>query len=142
MRDNLNEKMPLDGPLVRIYMSEYVPEEENKGRKEEDKVKAVMIFKAHHAFCDGVSVMCMTLSSSADYDKSYFVKADDVPIWKRLMVRILMPFQIPAILYQTLFTWTDKNSYMYVKKDMTGDININSSPPLNLNDVKVYCRKH
>lgn len=67
IRDNLNVKMPLDGPLIRLYTQEYAPKE-NKDRAPEDQVKMLMIWKAHHAFCDGVSVMAMTLASSAEYD--------------------------------------------------------------------------
>ena len=35
IRDNMNEKMPLDGPLVRIYFQEYNPEENKDKPKDE-----------------------------------------------------------------------------------------------------------
>jgi hypothetical protein len=37
----------------------------------------INIFKAHHGLCDGVSVMCMTLSLSKEYGRDFFVKTED-----------------------------------------------------------------
>jgi hypothetical protein len=57
IRDNMNEKMPLDGPMLRLYVQKYTTQDE-------PRAKMLMIWKQHHAFCDGVSVVCLTLACS------------------------------------------------------------------------------
>jgi hypothetical protein len=37
----------------------------------------ICYWKAHHSLADGISVMCLSLSMSTEYDRSYFVKAPD-----------------------------------------------------------------
>ena len=53
IRDNCNIKMPLDGPLVRIYYQKYEPTDQDHLPKEE-RAGSIVIFKTHHSFCDGV----------------------------------------------------------------------------------------
>lgn len=66
--------MPLDGPLWRTYLQEeYIDED---GKK-----KSIMIFKTHHSFCDGISLMCSNLAMSSEYNKNFFVKFSDAPWW-------------------------------------------------------------
>ena len=45
-----------------------------KYRREDGKEICFIIWKAHHALCDGISVMSFSLSMSQEYDRSYFVK--------------------------------------------------------------------
>ncbi len=49
-QDNINLKLPNDGPLWRIYMQEI---------EHDGKPMAIIIWKSHHSFCDGVSVMSL-----------------------------------------------------------------------------------
>ena len=51
IRDNINQKMPLDGPLFRVYTQ--------KSRMEglHGKPMYISIIKFHHSLCDGVSMM-------------------------------------------------------------------------------------
>ena len=65
-QDNLNEKLPLDGPLWRSYLQTY-----NFNGKE----IFFIIWKSHHSFCDGISIMSLSLAMSHEYDRSYFVKS-------------------------------------------------------------------
>ena len=77
IRDNLNVKNPLDGPLWRIYIQDYTPTDQDD-LPDELKTKGMVITKAHHSFCDGVSIMCMALSlAGKDYSRDFFVKSED-----------------------------------------------------------------
>lgn len=100
-----------------------------------------MIFKAHHAFCDGVSVMAMTLASSAEFDHSYFIKTGYVPIFQRIFVRLTMFLHFPQMLIESVLTPTDKNSLMKNKANLSGNINITSAPVIQLSDIKSLSRK-
>lgn len=76
IRDNLNEKMPLDGPQWRMMLQDYDPTDEDY-LPEERKNKGLIIFKAHHCFCDGTSIICFSLALSDDYGREYFVPGKD-----------------------------------------------------------------
>jgi hypothetical protein len=58
----------------------------------------ILIWKCHHSFCDGVSVMTLPLALSDEFDRSYFVKSTDVNIFNQILLRLAMPLSIPAIL--------------------------------------------
>jgi hypothetical protein len=141
IRDNMNERMPLDGPLVRIYYQRYEPEEENKDRPEGEKVKALQLWKCHHAFCDGVSVTSMVLAASKEYNRSYFLKSNDASFFEKLFLRCLTPFYIPKMIVQALLSRADSNSLVANKGPLTGKINISSAPPINLVALKVVTKK-
>lgn len=66
MQENISSKMPLDGPQWRTYVQEEFIDEDGKK-------KCIMIFKFHHSFCDGVSVMSMNLALSSEYNRNFFV---------------------------------------------------------------------
>ena len=46
--------------------------------KEEDRPKSFLIWKCHHSFCDGVSIMSLILALSDNYDVSYFQNVKSV----------------------------------------------------------------
>ena len=83
IQDNINQKLPKDGPLWRVYIQNYT---------ENGIEGSLVLWKAHHSFCDGASSMSMTLAMSEEYDRSYFVKGDDLPMWQRIITRIAVPF--------------------------------------------------
>ena len=76
IRDNLNVKMPLDGPLFRVYVQNFDPTDQD-GVPEAQKSKSFLIWKCHHSFCDGVSVTSMTLAISEQYNRDFFLKSKD-----------------------------------------------------------------
>jgi NRPS condensation-like uncharacterized protein len=92
----MNERFPLDGPLYRVYTQDYVPED-----SEEKGPFGMTIFKAHHSFCDGVSVMCMTLALSEEYGRDYFVKSNDAHWYEELFIKLISPFSIFKIIWST-----------------------------------------
>lgn len=85
IQENISTKMPLDGPLWRTYLQEEFIDEDGKK-------KSIMIFKSHHSFCDGISLMCSNLAVSSEYNKDFFVKFSDAPWWQILAVRLMVPF--------------------------------------------------
>lgn len=91
IRDNMNIKNPLDGPLWRLYAQDYNPNDQDN-LPDDLKTKGMIIFKAHHSFCDGVSVMCMTLSlAESEYSRDFFIKSEDSKWYEELAVRLLFP---------------------------------------------------
>jgi NRPS condensation-like uncharacterized protein len=134
IRDNMNVKLPLDGPLCRVYYQKYEPED-NK------EVHGLLIWKCHHCFCDGVSVMCMTLAMSEDYSKDYFIKAEDVSYLNAFLIRLTMPLYIPALVLSSVLNRRDTNPINANKKPLTGLINVNSSPSIKLNEIKKLSKK-
>ena len=93
IRDNLSERLPMDGPLIRHYMQEYDPDDQQHlppekceakatsaeclARAPEKRNKGVCITKYHHGMCDGVSFMCMVLGLGKEYSRDYFIKSSD-----------------------------------------------------------------
>jgi len=100
-----------------------------------------MLWKAHHSFCDGISVMCMTLALSEEYDKSYFIKAEDASWLESIGIRLMIPFYLPKIMMQTFFDWADTNILMRNKDRLTGVMNVSSSGSIPLDEVKALSKK-
>ena len=103
VRDNMNVKMPLDGPLWRVYMQKYDADDQDH-LPEDMKTRGLGIFKAHHSFCDGVSVMCMTLGLGEDYGREYFVKSADAKWYEVIYVKCMAIFTFPRILKETVLS--------------------------------------
>jgi hypothetical protein len=72
--DNLGTKMPMDGPLTRIYCQKYDPIDQGD-RPPEKRAKGITFMKVHHSFCDGVSVMTVPLALSEEFDRSYYLNS-------------------------------------------------------------------
>mgnify|MGYP006125495607 CR=1 FL=1 len=102
VRDNMNVKMPLDGPLWRLYIQKYDADDQEH-LPEDLKTRGLTILKAHHSFCDGVSVMCMTLSLSEDYGRDYFVKSADAKWYEVIFVKFMALFTLPRIVTESIF---------------------------------------
>ena len=70
-QDNVNQKMPFDGPMWNVFCQNYTVN---------GKPGLIICFKSHHSFCDGMSTMSMSLAMSSEYHRSYFVKGADASI--------------------------------------------------------------
>ena len=97
IRDNLNVKMPLDGPLFRVYVQNFEPTDQDH-LPVDQRTKSLLIWKCHHSFCDGVSVTSMTLAISEQYDRSFFLKSNDATFLQKTLVKCMAIFMIPKIL--------------------------------------------
>lgn len=91
IEDNLNEKLPLDGPQVRIYFQKYDPVDLDLAEGEK-RPKGIMIWKCHHSFSDGISSGSLLLAISKEYDRSYFLTSKDAPWTVRILARVMAPF--------------------------------------------------
>ena len=98
--------------------------------------------KAHHSFCDGVSVMCMTLSLSEEYSRDYFIKSSDAKWYEALFVRLLGVIKIPFIAVGTVLEKKDQN-YIQTRKEkpFSGDLNVASSKQLDFRLLKLLSKK-
>lgn len=125
--------MPLDGPLVRIYLQKYQPDDQ-ENTPDNLKSKGILIWKCHHSFCDGVSVTSMVLALSEEYNRSYFLSSKDASWAQVIGLRLMTPFLIPTILKSTFFAKADKN-YITKKKEgkkLSGQMNVDSSIHIDL----------
>ena len=53
VQDNMNMKMPMDGPQWQLHFINGFIDPDDGVRK------TLVLWKQHHSFCDGVSAMCM-----------------------------------------------------------------------------------
>mmetsp|Transcript_1953 Transcript_1953/g.3388 ORF Transcript_1953/g.3388 Transcript_1953/m.3388 type:complete len:359 (-) Transcript_1953:686-1762(-) len=128
IRDNMNIKMPMDGPQYR--MSYYYLTDED------GKETMVQIWKSHHCFMDGVSCMAVQACFSDEYSTDYFVKTNDISKWVHLLLRFAAPFYLPVLLLNTAMTFRDRNVLTKGKKSMSGLLNCASSSRLDFREIK------
>ena len=133
-QDNLNKKMPLDGPMWRLYVQEYT---------HNGKQGSIIIFKSHHSFCDGMSTMSMSLAMSSEYHRSYFVKGADASMFQRLFTRLSFPFMIPFLLWDTAMIRKDNNFLSKNKqmKGFTGIMNCDCTEDMKFLEIKELSKK-
>mmetsp|Transcript_12966 Transcript_12966/g.20083 ORF Transcript_12966/g.20083 Transcript_12966/m.20083 type:complete len:112 (-) Transcript_12966:785-1120(-) len=81
-----------------------------------DTSVGVLFFKAHHSFCDGVSIMCLTLAMSEEFSRDYFIKSRDASLLERIFVRVMMPFKLPQLVYKFSLK-TDNNFITHRRED-------------------------
>jgi hypothetical protein len=75
----------------------------------------MIILKAHHSFCDGISAMCMTLSLAEEYSRDFFVKSSDAKWYEVLFVKIMSAFSLLPLI-KAVLSPADKN-YITKRRD-------------------------
>ena len=85
--------------------------------------------------------MCLSLSMSSEYDRSYFVRSPDATFLQILMLRLSVPLTIPLILYNALTYKQDTNIFTKNKGKINGIMNCNSSNELVFPEIKILCKK-
>lgn len=123
----MNQKMPLDGPQVRIYLQKYDPVDMDHV-PEAQRPKSIMIWKAHHSFCDGVSAGSLILALSKEFDRSYFLPSKELSFFKRILARFLSVLLIPKVLLEQAVSRADENYFAERRRrGLSGLINCCSS---------------
>lgn len=150
MRDNLNVKNPLDGPLWRVYAQDYNPvdcasdlsppsSETDVDSPTPKQTKGFTAFKAHHALCDGISIMCLSLAMSEEYSRDYFVKSNDAKWYEEIFVKLMALKEIPKVLSYG-FLRNDKNFITKRRNELSGDLNIHSSKLVDFRLLKALSK--
>lgn len=134
VEDNINEKLPIDGPLWRCTAQKYK-------RPEDDKEYLVQIWISHHSLMDGVSSMALTASCTKNYSKDLFIKFNPVSLFMKTVLRLMIPFQLGLLLTNSVFTGRDVNKLTQNKKKMTGKVNLASSKLLSVAEMKAVSKK-
>lgn len=134
----VHEKVTDMGSLIyslwRLYGQPYI--------QEDGSVQSIVIVKAHHALSDGISIMCMNLFMSAEYDRSFFVKTKDATWLETLFVRLSSIVQIPLVLISSMMIRPDVNFITKDKKKrMSGVLNCQSTNELKLPEIKELSKK-
>lgn len=102
-----------------------------------------MLWKSHHSFCDGVSMVLFNLAISKEFDRSYFVKSVDLKLHQRIMVRAMVPLSLMIVAKNLLLTLSKplkKNMVTKNKKNMTGVTNAISSGELEFPKMKALSK--
>mmetsp|Transcript_2010 Transcript_2010/g.3556 ORF Transcript_2010/g.3556 Transcript_2010/m.3556 type:complete len:424 (+) Transcript_2010:269-1540(+) len=141
IRDNLNKKFPLDGPLIRAYLQNIEVAENG-----EPVQKSMIIWKFHHCMCDGISAIALLLAFGKELNPSYFMKTKLPNFFERLFLRVTFPFHLPAIAKSTMLARQDVNCITKGRlrgssSQLTGRVNISSAPSLDLAKVKEASKK-
>lgn len=102
----------------------------------------MIILKAHHSFCDGVSIMCMTLSlAESEYGRDFFIKSEDMKWYQELMVKILFLLQIPQIFMRNFMNKKDVNFITKRKENFSGIMNVHTSKMIDFRLLKALSKK-
>ena len=127
--------MPIDGPMWRLHVQRYNKDDGSDG--------TLIIFKSHHSFCDGVSVMCMAMALSHEYDRSYFIKGKDASLFQRIFTRMSFPFIFPMVLFKTLMMMAPKDNIITKNREskLTGEMNCSCTGVLKMNEMKDLSKK-
>jgi len=112
VEDNLNVKIPLDGPQWRAFVQPFKDPETGKDYY-------IQIWKQHHSFMDGMSSMGMIGSMAKGFGPSMFIPFKSVPLWQRLLLRMVAPFSVFTFLVNMLNA-RDRNILTKGKRTMTG----------------------
>lgn len=102
----------------------------------------MVIVKAHHSFCDGVSIMTLPLCMAEEYySRDFFIKSADAKWYQELMVKLLFPLQVPAIFINNVLRKADDNFITRRKKNLSGLLNIHTSKVIDLRLIKALSKK-
>lgn len=99
------------------------------------------MWKSHHSFCDGVSIMCMSLAMSVTYDRSYFVGSADIPLYQQILLKLMVPFYIPLSIWRNVLFRRDKNFITAKKREFSGQMNAITSSQFNFQDIKLLSKQ-
>lgn len=133
IRDNLNIKMPLDGPQWRVYGQIY--------RNSDGKDELILIWKEHHSLMDGISAIMMSTAMSNEYKEDYFIPTKDVSLANQLLLKATAPLYVFAFLWDATFMSRDANIITANKKKMNGKINVATSPKIEMEEVKALSKR-
>ena len=102
----------------------------------------MIIFKAHHSFGDGVSVMCMILSlAESEYGRDFFIKSDDSKWYEELAGRLLFPLQFPFIFMTNFLARKDVNFITKRKmNNFSGLLNIHTPKLIDFRLLKALSK--
>lgn len=136
-----------------MYIQDYKPDENDdnfirpndKGNaqssKEDQKNKGMCIFKANHALCDGVSIMCLSMAMAEEYSRDYFIKSKDAKWYEVLFVKLMALASVPTALLMACSSG-DNNfiTRRRKKNELTGLLNISSSRVIDFRLIKALSK--
>lgn len=109
IQKTINEPIPFSQPQWQVFIKEEYQEK-----------YSLMIWKSHHSFCDGVSVMSLHLGMGDEYDLSKFIPIKKINFIQRIFIRLMFILYLPKIFIQTAFNPIDKNPLHDGKRQLSG----------------------
>ena len=130
MSEQIIKPMPFDRPQWVVWVQ----------RKYLDDTKGLVVWRAHHSLADGISSMALNLQLDETYDISKLIPFKPVSHLYRWMVRLMVPFYIPVILWESLMMGVDRNPLHDGRRELTGDKRIAISKEFNFAEIKSTSR--
>ena len=95
------------------------------------------IWKHHHSLCDGISFVALNLCLDNVYSTDKLIKTNPVPLWRRYLLRAMLPISGFQTLVRTLRTPQDRNVlHDGIRKNLTGRKVTAVSKPINFAEIK------
>jgi NRPS condensation-like uncharacterized protein len=85
-----------------------------------DGEKALVIWKAHHSLCDGISGMGLTLQCDDTFDPDKLMKTGKINFWWRMLFRLMAPLLVPALFIDAFATKVLRNPMPDGVRKLTG----------------------
>ena len=87
---------------------------------EKDKDNGVFIGKAHHSMSDGLATMQFFFTLSYHYDSESIVGMKPLPLGKRMIIWLTMPFNVIVESLRHVVKFKDKNALKKKDQKITG----------------------
>lgn len=98
------------------------------------------MIKTHHCFTDGLGLGTFFLSLSGEYDSKALPALKPLPLSKKILIWIFMPYLFLKNGLSIVFTCRNFNSIKRNEK-MTGKKNGAFTTDLDLAEMKAYCKQ-
>ena len=95
-----------------------------------------MIWKQHHSVCDGASIISYINATGDTYDLDAMIPIRKVPLYKRLLLFLGIPFYLPGAMLASMKTKMLKNPLHDGKRDLSGQRHIATSKLYEFSEIK------
>lgn len=100
----------------------------------------LVLWKSHHSLADGMSCMAMNLQLSETYDTGKLLPFKEITFWQRCMVRAMIPFYLPIILWESYLRRRDRNPLHDGSRKLTGEKRVALSKEYDFEIIKKASR--
>jgi NRPS condensation-like uncharacterized protein len=100
-----------------------------------------MMWKQHHSWCDGASVISFILACTDNYDPSALIHIKPIAWWQRLFLRASVPFNMLKLLFFFIFNRVQTNLLHDGRRALSGTKVVATSRMYSLVDIKTASRR-
>ena len=99
-----------------------------------------MIWKQHHSFCDGASVISFVMSGGDKYDTAILFPIKKVTFKQKLLLNLGVPFYLPLIFFKLILAGYKPNPLHDGVRNLSGIKKVATSQDFLLSDVKAAAK--